>query len=228
MIETSFGIRANARVEVIIDGTHLHAASRAAGFDIDFNRLRKLLFTEYDCRRISFLLKTPYDDNGEIAIAQVARLLDFLRFNGYTTIVGESKGWIDQSTGRRVLRQGVEVALACMIFKASRHVDEIILFAGSDELVLPVETCMDFGARVTVVSTSTPTSMISQELRGTADLFIELASLKEKIVRSGGDRDPNLSITDRVATQAEDPQVERRDDTSLGNRVRVTSRSSAR
>jgi uncharacterized LabA/DUF88 family protein len=226
MTETTFGIHANSRIEVIIDGTHLYAVARNLGIDIDFARLRKILYTEYNCRRITYLIKTPHDENGVITTPSVARILDYLRFNGFTTIVGETKEWTDQSSGRRIVRQSVDVAIACLMMKATRHVDEIILFAGSDELAIAAETCMEGGARVTVVSSvKTTPVMIAQDLRAIADTFIDISDLKDQISRQG--REPNFSVAERVTAQIDEAQTieDRRDATSLRARVRLNPRT---
>jgi uncharacterized LabA/DUF88 family protein len=225
MKATTFGIRPDSHVEVIIDGAHLYNVSRNLGFDVDYESLRKLLCDEYDCRRISYLMKVVYDDNGAIQQAPIAKLLDYLRFNGYKTILGETKEWNDATTGRRVVRQGVDVALACAMMQAAKRVNEIILFAGSDDLVTAIEECSNDGARTTLVSSirTTPV-MVSTELRATADWFVDLYDIKDKIVRRG--RESAASNTARsidTAVVVED----RRRDNSIRDRVRMHPKSAA-
>jgi uncharacterized LabA/DUF88 family protein len=219
MPTTTFGVRPDSRVEVIIDGAHLYNVSRNLGFDVDYESLRQLLCNEYDCRRISFMMKVVYDENGTIQQAPIAKLLDYLRFNGFKTVLGETQEWNDATTGRRIVRQNVDVALACAMMQAAKHVDEIIVFAGSDDLVTAIEECASDGARVTLVSSirTTPV-MVSTELRSAADWFVDLQDIKDKILRRV--REPSFPANGRVIDTAVVVEDRRREN-SIRDRMRM-------
>jgi len=179
-METTFGIRSGARVETIVDGWYLYSVCRSLNFDVDFEALRQIICTEYDCRRISYIIKVLYDEEGEIAQPSVARLLDYLRFNGYRTVLGEAKEWTD-SGGRRTVKNSVDVSMALAMLQASRHVDELIIVSGSEDLAEVCEECARMGTRVTLLASVRVS--LSTELRSTADWFVDIADIKDKILR---------------------------------------------
>lgn len=232
MTGTMFGIRPGARVEVIIDGVHLYSVCRNLGFEINYETLRRMLHAEYDCRRISYFMKVAYDDHGAIQQAPIAKLLDFLRYNGYSTVIGQAKEWTNHE-GRRVIRQGVDVAVACAMLQAAHRVDEIIVFAGAEDLASAVEACVKDGARITLVSSvKTTPLMVSSELRSAVDWFVELLDIKDKIYRRDREiqvrepRDTSYATPPSPAVQEEAVILEdRRGDNSVRSRMRIHPRS---
>jgi uncharacterized LabA/DUF88 family protein len=203
-MQTTFGIRSGARVETIIDGWYLYSVCRSLNFDVDFEALRQIICTEYDCRRMSYLIKVLYDDEGEIVQPSVARLLDYLRFNGYRTVLGEAKDWTD-SGGRRTVKNSVDVSMALAMLQAARHVDELIIVSGSEELAEVSEECARMGTRVTLLASVRVS--LSTELRSTVDWFVDIAEIKDKILRRErenptntiGNLDAAVVIDDRAA-----------------------------
>jgi uncharacterized LabA/DUF88 family protein len=218
---TSFGIRAGKRVEVIIDGTHIYHAHRNLNFDIDYRLLHETLFEDYDLRKIFYHSRVIYNDAGEIQSGEIARVLDFLSHNGYTTLIGESKEWTNQS-GQRVVRQSVDVPIACNMIESAKRVDEIIVFAGSEELIPAVHIAQDYGARVTFVSTiKCSPGMIGRDLRREADRFVDLDTIKDRFRRERVER---VERSDNVTAPFVSPATVL-EDRSLGARMSVrTSR----
>jgi hypothetical protein len=71
-----------------------------------------------------------------------------------------------------------------MLQAAAAGIDEIIVFAGSEDIIPAVVTAREMGARTTIVSsTKTPQIMVAPELRSTADWFVDIASVKDKFTR---------------------------------------------
>ena len=223
--KTTFGIRPQAPVEVIIDGSYMHSMTRALEFLIDFNKLRNLLRKEYDCRRITYIMKVVYDESGEIMHGTVAKLLDFLRFNGYTLVLGETTERIDNVTGKRSVKQNVDVAITVALMRASHRVNDILLFSGNEDLTYALEECINSAQSPRITLCALPRSCAT-ELRGACDNFVDFAQIKPLV--SHEDRRPYDPRANQNNNQAEATVVhDRRGDSTLGGRARFTNRSPA-
>jgi uncharacterized LabA/DUF88 family protein len=228
MATSTFGIRSGARVEVIIDGSHLYGLTRGLSFDVDFAKLRTILINEYDCRRINYITRVLYDERKEIHHAPVATMLDYIRFNGYNIILSEGRYFVD-GAGRRIMGKNVDVQMTLCMMQAARHVDELIIVSGSEDLVPAVEECSRAGARVTLLSSlkTTPIS-VAADLRAKADWFVDLMDLKDQVLRRDlPPREPReREFNDHAVVQNEGAIiVEDRRENSFGNRVRYNNRS---
>jgi uncharacterized LabA/DUF88 family protein len=110
-------------------------------------------------------------------------LVDWLDYNGYTVVTKPTKEFIDAS-GRRKLKNRMDVELAVDAMQAAEHIDQMVLFSGDGDFRPLVEAVQRRGVRVTVVSSiSSQPPMIADELRRQADAFIDLAELRAKIAR---------------------------------------------
>lgn len=187
-ITDTFNIPPRARVAVIIDGAHLFSITKSIGFDLDFEKLRLLLSSAFDVRRISYLLRVAFNPQGEIISPGIEKLLDYLRHNGYRIITEQLQDFTD-GTGRRVVRNSVDgIIAATMLTAALSDIREIILIAGSDELIPIIEACSQKDVRVTLVSSVKAMSQsVTSELCATADWFVEITDLRERVTRSNAD-----------------------------------------
>ena len=115
-------------------------------------------------------------------------LVDWLDYNGYTMVTKPTKEFTD-ATGRRKIKGNMDIELAIDVMEMAPFVEHIVLFSGDGDFRRLVEAVQRRGVRVTVVSTlrSQP-SMIADELRRQADIFIDLSSLQEHICRAFGDQ----------------------------------------
>jgi uncharacterized LabA/DUF88 family protein len=79
----------------------------------------------------------------------------------------------------------MDVEIAVDIMEMSKHLDHVVLFSGDGDFRRLVEAAQRKGARVSVVSTirSQP-SMVADELRRQADVFVDLFDLRSDIERS--------------------------------------------
>lgn len=83
----------------------------------------------------------------------------------------------------------MDVDLAVSAMELAEHVDQIVLFSGDGDFRSLVESLQRRGVRVTVVSTlSTSPPMVADDLRRQADVFIDLAELKQKVGRDPTER----------------------------------------
>ena len=167
------------RVAMFIDGANLYATARALGFDIDYKRLLELF--KGRCQLVRAFYYTALIEDQEYS--PIRPLIDWLDYNGYTMVTKPTKEFTD-SSGRRKLKGNMDIELAIDVLEMSKHLEHVILFSGDGDFRRLVEAVQRKGVRVTVVSTvrSQP-SMVADELRRQADIFIDLLDLQSSIER---------------------------------------------
>ena len=175
---------ANNKVALFIDGANLHATGRSLGFDVDYRRL----LDEFESRGTlvrAFYYTTIVEEQEYCSLRP---LVDWLDYNGYTVVTKVIKEFID-ANGRRKIKGDMDIELAVNAMELAEHVDEMVLFSGDGDFRCLVQALQRRGVRVTVVSTvSCQPSMIADELRRQADIFIDLKELQPKIGRSPSER----------------------------------------
>ena len=78
----------------------------------------------------------------------------------------------------------MDIELAVDVMDMAAHADHIVLFSGDGDFRRLVEAIQRRGVRVTVISTlQSHPAMIADELRRQADVFVDLASIKDDITR---------------------------------------------
>src|ERR1700728_48559 len=170
------------KIALFIDGATLYATAKSLGFDIDYKRLLR----EFQSR--GYLLRAFYytaviEDR---EYSSIRPLIDWLDYNGYTVVSKPAKEF-DDGEGRRKIKRSMNVEIAVDALELSNHVDHIVLFSGDGDFRPLVEAVQRRGVHVTVVS---PLSMISDELRRQADVFVDLIELKSSIERNLSPRLP--------------------------------------
>ncbi|MFD2207103.1 NYN domain-containing protein [Kiloniella antarctica] len=197
------------RVALFIDGSNLYATARALGFDIDYKRLLSL-FAE-QCNLVRAYYYTALIEDQEYS--PIRPLVDWLDYNGYTMITKPAKEFTD-ATGRRKVKGNMDIELAIDVMEMSDHLQHIVLFSGDGDFRKLIEAVQRKGVRVTVVSTvrSQP-SMIADELRRQADIFLDLVELKSEIGRKVSDNRP----APHSPTQAAPPVIQAIADEEYGD-----------
>ncbi|CCE06809.1 conserved hypothetical protein [Bradyrhizobium sp. STM 3843] len=167
------------KIALFIDGANLHATAKALGFDVDYKRLLQ----EFQSRGMllrAFYYTTIAEDQDHCSVRP---LVDWLDYNGYTVVTKTAKEFTD-SSGRRKRTGSMDVELAVDAMEIARHIDQMVLFSGDGDFRALVEAVQRRGVRVTVVSTtSSQSSMIADELRRQADVFVDLMELRTKVAR---------------------------------------------
>jgi uncharacterized LabA/DUF88 family protein len=170
---------ASSNIALFIDGANLYATAKTLGFDIDYRRLLQ----EFQSRGVllrAFYYTAIIEDQ---EYSSVRPLVDWLDYNGYTVVTKSIKEYID-ANGRRKLKGSMDIELAVDAMEIAEHIDQMVLFSGDGDFRPLVEAVQRRGVRVTVVSTiSSQPSMIADELRRQADVFIDLAELRAKVAR---------------------------------------------
>jgi uncharacterized LabA/DUF88 family protein len=167
------------KIALFIDAANLYAAAKSLGFEIDY----KNLLTEFQKRGTllrAFYYTTIIEDQ---EYSSIRPLVDWLDYNGFAVITKAAKEFTDAG-GHRKIKGNMNIELTVDAMEASQHIDQMVLFSGDGNFRPLVEAVQRRGVHVTVVSTlvSHP-SLIADELRRQADVFIDLAELQLKIGR---------------------------------------------
>jgi uncharacterized LabA/DUF88 family protein len=169
------------RVALFIDGANLYATARALGFDIDYKRLRALFAEKSNLVRAFYYTALVEEQE----YSPIRPLVDWLDYNGFTMVTKPTKEFTDPA-GRRKIKGNMDIELAIDVMEMAQHLDHIVLFSGDGDFRRLVEAVQRRGVRVTVVSTlKSQPSMIADELRRQADIFVDLVSLRSEIERAG-------------------------------------------
>jgi uncharacterized LabA/DUF88 family protein len=180
-------IQSTDKVALFIDGANLHAAVRALGFEIDFQKLRAMFASNGTLVRAYYYTALVEDQE----FSPLKPLIDWLEYNGYSLVTKAAKEFTDPQ-GRRRIKGNMDVEIAVDMLEMAPQFDHIILFSGDGDFRCLVAAVQRKGCQVTVVSSvRTSPSMVADELRRQCDTFIDLADLKKDIARArkGGQRE---------------------------------------
>ncbi|MBM3537983.1 MAG: NYN domain-containing protein [Alphaproteobacteria bacterium] len=172
------------RLALFIDGANLYSAARALGFDIDYKRLLTLFQGKGRLLRAFYYTALIEDQE----YSPIRPLIDWLDYNGYTMVTKPAREFTD-ANGRRRIKGNMDIELAIDMMEMADRLDHVVLFSGDGDFRRLIEAVQRRGVRVTVVSTvrSQP-PMIADDLRRTADSFVDLMDLMPQIQRNSGDR----------------------------------------
>ncbi len=169
----------NKRIAVFIDGANLYATAKALDFDIDYKKLLSMFKSKAILVRAYYYTVLIEDQE----YSPIRPLVDWLDYNGYTLITKPAKESTD-STGRRRIRNSIDVELAVDVMEIAGKVDHIVLMSGDGGYRRLIEAAQRLGTQVTVISTvSVSPPLAADEIRRQADNFVDLASLRGEISR---------------------------------------------
>jgi len=168
------------KIVLLIDGANLYAASKALGFDIDYNKLLDYFQASGYLLRAYYYTALVEDQE----YSSIRPLIDWLDYNGYRVITKAAKEFTDAS-GRRKIKGNMDIELTIDAMELSESVDHFVIFSGDGDFRSLVEALQRKGRKVSVVSTlKTQPVMMSDDLRRQADHFIDLFRLRKQIERA--------------------------------------------
>lgn len=117
--------------------------------------------------------------------------LDFLRFlnrTGYYVVTKPVRVYRDYLTGDIAIKADLDIEIVLDMIRLADYCDEIVLVSGDGDFIPVVKELQGKGVRVIVITTLSKEAQnrgykASEELIDTADEFIELEDLKDKISR---------------------------------------------
>lgn len=165
------------RLTVMIDGVSFFYTCRSIGLQADYRKLHAEFARRGRLRKIAYY--TPVGEGGDYNPIQPT--LDWMAYNGFQVI---RKGARPPEGIGRPRATSTDAEFAVDIVLNARNCDHLVLMTGSRDMVYPVQVAQRSGCRVTVFSSirgETPT--IADELRRTADAFVDLESLRDLFAR---------------------------------------------
>jgi len=173
-------LNTSEKTVVFIDGANLYATARGLDFDIDYKKLLALFREKSNLVRAYYYTVLIEDQE----YSPIRPLVDWLDYNGYTLVTKPAKDFTD-STGRRRIRNSIDVDLAVDMLEIAERVDHVVLFSGDSGYRRLIEAVQRRGARVTVISTTAAnTASVADELRRQADQFVDVRELRNEIARA--------------------------------------------
>jgi uncharacterized LabA/DUF88 family protein len=167
------------KIAFFIDGANLYATCKTLGFDVDYKKLLQEFASRGTLVRAFYYTVVSEDQE----YSSIRPLVDWLDFNGYTVVTKATKEFTDVS-GRRKVKDNMDIELAVDALELAEHVDQIVLFSGDGDFRSLVEAVQRRGVWVTVVSSiSVKPPMVADELRRQADVFTDVIELRSKIGR---------------------------------------------
>lgn len=181
------------RVAFFIDGANFYQTARNLNVDIDYRRMLTSFVGE------AYLLRAHYytamaDDQ---EFSSLRPLIDWLDYNGFQITTKPMREFTDNHGQKRRVRPSLDVDLTVDAMTLADTINHIVLFSGDGQYLALVEALQKKGVKVTVVSSlKTTPSMVSDDLRRTADHFLDLADLTDRLGRDPSERPPRRERQD--------------------------------
>jgi len=176
-IEPYYSFYEYEKIAVFIDGANLYSSAKALGFDIDYEQL--LCWLSSQSRLVRAFYYTSLIEEQDYS--PVRPLVDWLNYNGYTTVTKPAREYTD-SHGIKKIKSDMGIDIAVDAMEISDKVDHIVIFSGDGSFKRLIESIQKKGVRVTSISTiQTNPSMMSDDLRKQTDNFIDLYEIKDLI-----------------------------------------------
>lgn len=161
-----------SKTKVYIDGANVFYTQKALGWTIDWVKTKSYLNKTWDILELRYYIGIRKEDK------KMAGYLRYLDQAGITIITKPLKK-IKAEDGI-VFKSNFDVEMTTDILLDRVNLEEIILFNGDSDFNYLAKKLKDLGKRITVISSR---KMISWELKLTADRYIFLEDIKEKIAR---------------------------------------------
>jgi uncharacterized LabA/DUF88 family protein len=206
-------IKPDQRFAVFIDGSNFHASTKALNFDVDFEKLLRVLRESGHLVRAYYYTALP-DNNTEYS--PIKRIADWLDYNGYTVVSKPWRDFTNSETGQRRIKGNMDMELALDMIKLANHVEHVVLFSGDGDFCRLLHEVQDKGVSVTVISSN---KLVADTLRRQADDFIEVNQIRHLIERDQQEYDQQ-----EYDHQQNDKQTHYQSDDNIGEAT-VISRS---
>lgn len=158
---------AHEKLAIVVDGPNFKGAAHALEFDVDWGKLHEFFARQAILTNAIYFTKLREPADGEFN--PVRKLVDWLDYNGWTAITST---------------RDTDVDLAVEVLDLAPHINHLVLASGDARFASLVESIQRQACRVTVLSTiQSHPPHCPDDLRRTADQFIDLADLRETIAR---------------------------------------------
>lgn len=161
------------KTKVYIDGANIFYTQKNLGWIIDWTKTKKYLNQTWNVVELRYYTGVREKDG------KMASYLRYFDKIGITTITKLLKR-IKTDNGF-IFKSNFDVEMTVDILLDRAEVDEVLLFTGDSDFHYLTKKLKDVGKKVVVFSSR---RMLSWELKLTADQYVFLEDLKDKIARS--------------------------------------------
>jgi uncharacterized LabA/DUF88 family protein len=160
------------RVAIFIDGENIHYSAKHLNMRLDYLKLCRLLAGKRRLVRSYFYTAISSQSEGKIDF------INFLKLNGFTVVTREVKSFNEPEGAGRSIRGALDMEMAMDVIDQSAQLDSVILCTGDGDFCPLVTAVARRGKHVEVCALR---EMTSTDLIAAADVYTDLASLKEKV-----------------------------------------------
>lgn len=169
---------------MLVDGSNIYATAKALGFQMNY----KSVIDSWEGEVLKAFYFTALIEEQENFVKP---LVDWLTYNGWTTITKAASEWMDPVTQKKKVKGNMDIEIATIAFEMALTgcVTDIVLFTGDGDFRFLVEALQRrFGIRITIVSSiRTRPPMCADVLRRQADAFIDIADWRGELERKQED-----------------------------------------
>ena len=164
------------RVAIFIDGENIHYSAKHLNMRLDYLKLCSKLAGNRRLVRSYFYTAVSNQSEGKIDF------INFLKLNGFSVVTREIKSFSDGDHSTRNVRGSLDMEMAIDALEMSNKLDTVILCTGDGDFKPLVTALGRKGVHVEICGLR---EMTSTELIATADVYTDLASLKDDIALAG-------------------------------------------
>jgi uncharacterized LabA/DUF88 family protein len=178
----AFG-REKRNAAIFVDGSNLWATSRALRWDVDFKKIITFYKTKYELLRAYYYTAVPPEGDNNIR-----PLVDYLDYNGWTVVQKPTKIFNNDGVSKVKGNMDNEIAVDIMKLAFKGRIDEVVLFSGDGDFKYLINAVKEEGVKVNIVSSMVmKPPAIADELRRSADEFVELDDYRDRWLRERRD-----------------------------------------
>lgn len=160
------------KTKIYVDGANIFYTQKDLGWTIDWARTKTYLKKTWDILEIRYYTGIR---KGDDRMPSFLQYLDHIGVSVITKLLKKIK-----TDDGIVFKSNFDVEMTTDILLDRTNLDEIVLFSGDSDFNYLVKKLKDLGKRITVISSR---KMISWELKLTANKYIFLEDIKEKIIK---------------------------------------------
>ncbi len=164
------------RVAIFIDGENIHYSAKHMNMRLDYLKLCRKLAGPRRLVRSYFYTAISNQSEGKIDF------VNFLKLNGFKVVTKEIRAYNEGEGSSRSVRSSLDMELAIDALELLPSLDSVILCTGDGDFRALVDAIGRHGVHVEVCALR---EMTSTDLIAAADVYTDLASLKDEIALAG-------------------------------------------